>query len=324
MKIKALSIVAPNGSRIASGHKTIEVRTWLPSIDENEDILLVENKKFLFADNDFDLNGVPIAIIKIERVSSFEPEDITEACATVWSKGYYSWHLKDIRPISYTYFVEAKKGIYELNLVESELQYKAKSEPIFDEFFFLQRFHELLKRNELLQIILNRSELLGISCWAVGAGFIQQSIFNLLHGKPVLSDIRDIDWVYFDINDLSEEGEQLVASKVKKLMDDISIPFDVKNQARVHLWYRKKFGYDIKAYQSLEEAVSTWPTTSSAIAIFKKNGELKVIAPFGVSDLINMIVRANMKQITEEIYNKKANRLKSNWPRLKVYSWIDS
>lgn len=324
MKIKALSIVAPNGRRIASGHKVIEVRSWLPEIDSDEDLLIVENKKFLSHENDVDPHGVAVAIVKISKISAYQPQDIPAACATIWDNGYHSWHLKDVRPIIYNFSVEARKGIYEVDLKQDEIQFERKSIPLFNEEFYYQRFLDLLKRNKILQQILDRSETLDIPNWAVGAGFLQQSIFNLLHGKPILSDIKDIDWVYFDDSDLSDASEQLVAKKVQEVMKDIPIPFDVKNQGRVHLWYRNKFGYDINPYKSLEDAISTWPTISSAIALSQKNSKLKVIAPFGVSDLLNMIVRANKRQVTEEIYYKKADRLQSHWPRSKVFSWNES
>lgn len=45
--MKCLSIVYPNGTKIAKGKKTIEVRSWMPSIESGEDLLIVENQKYL-------------------------------------------------------------------------------------------------------------------------------------------------------------------------------------------------------------------------------------------------------------------------------------
>ena len=82
---------------------------------------------------------------------------------------------------------------------------------------------------------------------------------------------------------------------------------DVKNQARVHVWYEQHFGYSIRPYQSLEEAINTWPTTATAVGIRRWNEEWKIYAPYGLNDLFGKIVRANKAQITQEIFEKKVN-----------------
>lgn len=119
MKIKALSIVFPNGSKIANGEKTIEVRSWLPPQDFDEDLLIVENQKFLKNEGDIDLDGKPVAIVKIKSVRTFVASDIDAACASRWEPGYYSWELEDVRPISTGQKVLAARGIYELDLTKS-------------------------------------------------------------------------------------------------------------------------------------------------------------------------------------------------------------
>jgi hypothetical protein len=45
----------------------------------------------------------------------------------------------------------------------------------------------------------------------------------------------------------------------------IAFGIDVKNEARVHLWYKSHFGYDIPPYHSVEEAMDSWPTTATAV-----------------------------------------------------------
>ncbi len=48
----ALSIVTPNGTRIAKGIKTLEVRSWVPTQLPVKDLLIVENQNFLVKDTD--------------------------------------------------------------------------------------------------------------------------------------------------------------------------------------------------------------------------------------------------------------------------------
>lgn len=116
MKFKTLSIVHPNGTKIARGEKTIEVRSWQPPENFNEDLLIVENKKFLRSDGEVDPEGTPVALVKIKTVRPYEASDIPAACASRWEPGYYSWELTDVRPINSLTQVPAARGIYEVEL----------------------------------------------------------------------------------------------------------------------------------------------------------------------------------------------------------------
>ncbi len=88
-----------------------------------------------------------------------------------------------------------------------------------------------------------------------------------------------------------------------------------------NLWYEKHFGRPIDQYKSVEEAISTWPTTATSIGVRKIDGQFHVYAPFGLDDLLGMIVRANKVKITEKIYQDKVDRWIKIWPNLKVISW---
>lgn len=66
--MKALSVVSPSGRKIASGEKTIEVRRWLPDLSPHEDLLIVENDKYLTKTGDIDPDGRAVAIVRISLV----------------------------------------------------------------------------------------------------------------------------------------------------------------------------------------------------------------------------------------------------------------
>jgi hypothetical protein len=116
MELKALSTVFPGGTNIAQGKKTIEVRSWLPPSDFNEDLVIVENKKFLREEGDVDPEGIAVAIVKIKLTREYLESDITVAMASRWEPGYYSWELMDVRPITPPKPALAARGIYKLEL----------------------------------------------------------------------------------------------------------------------------------------------------------------------------------------------------------------
>ncbi len=116
MKYKAISIVSPNGSKIATGEKMIEVRSWLPKIELGLDLLIVENNKYLKGDGEIDPDGTPVAIVKIKKVREYLESDIPAACASRWEPGYFSLELEDDSPIQQSSKVIAARGIYDVDL----------------------------------------------------------------------------------------------------------------------------------------------------------------------------------------------------------------
>ena len=155
--------------------------------------------------------------------------------------------------------------------------------------------------------------------WVVGAGAIRDLVFEHLHGRRAAPP-RDIDHAFFDPADLSVERECRIESELRSLCPEL--PFEARNQARVHLWYRDHFGRSIEPYRSIEHAVSTWPETATAVAARLLAGdEIELIAPLGLDDLFDGVLRCNPVQATPEIFHRRLARrpdLATVWPRVRV------
>lgn len=179
---------------------------------------------------------------------------------------------------------------------------------------------KILEQNEVIETILRLAPKLNMPNWYLGAGCIAQTIWNKLHGFDLNNGIKDYDLVYYDSSDLSDEKEEFYIQKGKKLFGDILV--QIKNEARVHLWYEKHFGSPIKPYKSVEDAINSWPTTATCIAVkYDNQHRLIVYAPYGLNDLFGMIIRPNKTQITKEIYLEKVKRWKKIWYKLKIIPW---
>ena len=74
-------------------------------------------------------------------------------------------------------------------------------------------------------------------------------------------------------------------------------------------------------YTSSEDAIGTWPTTATAVGVRLAQGRPVVFAPYGLDDLLGLVVRANRVQITPEIYRRKVSRWTRHWPNLTVLPW---
>jgi hypothetical protein len=183
---------------------------------------------------------------------------------------------------------------------------------------------QILTANKSVQFILNNAHKLDMPNWYLGAGGIVQTIWNIKHGFDPEHGIKDYDLVYFDAVNISAETQENFIQKGKELFESVPVLVEIVNEARVHLWYRKEFGYptDQDKYNSVEEAISIWPTTATATGVRKNpDGTFSVYAPFGLDDLLNLIVRPNKLKITKEVYLEKVNRWTKVWPKLKVIPW---
>ena len=181
----------------------------------------------------------------------------------------------------------------------------------------------ILARSPIVTAVVDRWPQIGLpDCWLV-AGCLAQTVWNDSFGLPASHGISDIDLVYFDGGDLSEETEANHAARIRVLFADLGLWIDVKNEARVHLWYAEKFGTSLKPYVSTEDAITTFPTTATAVGVQLRSDGLRVFAPYGLSDLLGLIVRPNKKQITRPIYDAKVEKWRTRWPGLRVVPWDD-
>jgi hypothetical protein len=187
----------------------------------------------------------------------------------------------------------------------------------------VERLEEILVRNPFAAAILEEGPALGLPDWYLGAGGVTHTIWNHLHGYELTAGIKDYDLVYFDAADLSASGEEDRADEAVQRFGDLGAKIDVTNEARVHLWYERRFGFAIAPYRSSEHAISTWPTTATSIGVRYDAGSFVVCAPFGLHDLFSMVVRPNRTLIDEAVYTSKVQRWRQQWPRLVVVPWGD-
>lgn len=181
----------------------------------------------------------------------------------------------------------------------------------------------IIRKSPLLGPILQRWDRIRLNdCW-LAAGSVAQTVWNRKFGLPPSLGITDVDLVYFDADDLSSVSEQRQAERIRHIFDDLTVWFDVKNEARVHLWYEEKFGYPIAPYKSTKDAILTFPTRATAVGIRPSGDGLEVYAPFGLDDLAGGVVRANKTLISKAVFDAKVAKWIKTWPDLSIVDWRD-
>jgi hypothetical protein len=184
-----------------------------------------------------------------------------------------------------------------------------------------ERLLAVLRRSPILSPVIDRWQDVDLPDAWLAAGAVAQTVWNDGFGLAPAHGIVDVDIVYFDGDDLSAEAEAAHSARIRRLFADLPVWLDVKNEARVHLWYQARFGAPIAPYVSIEDAISTFPTTATAVGLQPAEGGGRLLAPCGLDDLLGLIVRPNKKQITRPIYEAKLARWRTLWPKLHVVPW---
>lgn len=153
----------------------------------------------------------------------------------------------------------------------------------------------------------------------ISAGVLRNWIWSILHEQIYQFEQTEIDVIYFD----EFEIDHSVHRELSTFLQD-KYPFitwDITNQAKVHEWYRTEDGQSIKPLESIEEALSFWPETATAIAVrLNQNKELEIIAPFGLGDLFELKLRWNDRLVSRGVFEQRIMRKEflQRWHKLRV------
>lgn len=188
----------------------------------------------------------------------------------------------------------------------------------------LSHFRAALTRNATLTSVLTRAAGLGLPGWYLVAGCLYQTVWNVVAGYPPEHGIRDYDLAYFDNSDLSWEAEDGVIQDGLRLFADVPVPVEIRNQARVHLWYEQKFGLPCAPHESAEAAIDTFEATTACLGVrLELGGRWRVYAPHGLADVFNLVVRPNAVLAPRSVYAAKTARWLRQWPAVTILPWPD-
>lgn len=186
----------------------------------------------------------------------------------------------------------------------------------------------LARRSSWLMDALAAVRELGLDQWCIGAGAIRNLVWDALHGHAQPSALSDVDVAVFEPLAPGPAAEQLARAQARDAQLQArlqarrpGLPWEVTNQAAVHLWFEGCFGHAVAPLGSLEEAVASWPEYATAVGLrLAADGDLQVIAPLGLDDLFAMRVRRNPRRVSLETYAWRvaSKRYAERWPGVQV------
>ena len=182
-----------------------------------------------------------------------------------------------------------------------------------------QRLQDLVGASDWLMEALRAVRAAGLPDWVIGSGAIRNLVWDELHGYDEPTPVNDVDVAFFDPTDVTRARDRAIEERLTELSP--AVPWEVTNQAGVHLWYEAKFGHPIRELTSTEDALSHWPETATCVGVrLEDDDSISVIAPFGLGDLFGMVLRRNTTQVTREFFRQRAQskRIRELWPKVVV------
>jgi uncharacterized protein len=155
--------------------------------------------------------------------------------------------------------------------------------------------------------------------WCIGAGAVRNLVWDALGATASPSMLADVDVAHFDPVDLTAEHDQSIEARLRAAIP--TVPWEVTNQAAVHRWFEQVFGHPVAPLASLEEAVASWPEFATAVGLrLEPDDTITVIAPHGLDDLFDMIVRRNPTRVSVETYRRRVTEKKyaQRWPGVRI------
>jgi hypothetical protein len=186
----------------------------------------------------------------------------------------------------------------------------------------LHRFETIVRSDSDLMQLLASIRRVRLPQWRLVAGCLYQTVWNVLTGRARGTGIKDYDLIYFDDSDLSWVAEDRVIRRAAAATRDCIGPVEVRNQARVHLWFEARFGSVYPRLYSADEAIRRYASIVHAIGVrLEDDDRLDVVAPFGLDDLFSMVIRPNYALENAVWHTRKARRAQAIWPEVVVVPW---
>ena len=181
------------------------------------------------------------------------------------------------------------------------------------------RLEAVVRANAPLMQVMRTAATLGLADWLIVSGAVYQGVWNQITGRPLDYGVKDYDLVYFD-PDTSWDAEDVF---IKRAAGAYPPPYDalveVRNQARVHLWFEAKFGEPYAPLTSSAEALQRFVCPAFSVgARLEADNSLTLEAPFGLADLFAMRLRSNPLRGLAKGWVRTTESARSRWPEVKI------
>jgi len=181
------------------------------------------------------------------------------------------------------------------------------------------RLIDIVRADQALMHVLKGVRDQDLPDWRIFSGAVYQSVWNALTGRPAGYGVRDYDVGYFD-PDTSWDAEDVIIKRVAAAFDE---PFrstvEVRNQARVPIWFPAHFGEPYDPLSGTDEALERFVSPAFAVGVrLEKDDSVSVAAPLGLDDIFALTLRPNPNRGVARDWARVIEKARARWPELRV------
>jgi hypothetical protein len=182
------------------------------------------------------------------------------------------------------------------------------------------RLIDAVRASPSLMQVLRGVRGLNLPDWRLVSGCVYQTVWNALTGREPDYGLKDYDTVYFDLDTSYEAEDAFIRKAAAAFSPPLDRMVEVRNQARVHLWFEDKFGEPYPPLSCTDESLERYICPAFAAGIrLEPDDTLTVAAPFGLEDLFAMRLRPNpSRPLNAEGFARVARSAKARWPDVTV------
>ena len=181
------------------------------------------------------------------------------------------------------------------------------------------RLITIVRANPALMHVLTTVRGLDLPDWRVFSGAVYQSVWNARTGRPADYGVKDYDIGYFD-PDVGWDAEDAYIRRTAAAFEEpVRALVEVRNQARVHLWFEGKFGEPYEPLTNTDEALARFVAPAFAVGVrLEADDQITVAAPFGLEDVFSMTLRPNPLRGVARGWSRTVESARGRWPELTV------
>jgi uncharacterized protein len=200
-------------------------------------------------------------------------------------------------------------------MVADHLQYSGQSDAIQHEVLC-----RIVRDSPILTRTLAVARDLGLPDWWLVSGAIYNQVWNRLTGRPDMYGVKDIDLFYFDPDTSYDAEDRHIRNAQKKF--PVTPPVELRNQARVHLWFSERFGIPYDPLSSAREGIDRFACRTHCVGIRLEADEgLTIYSPYGLDDIFAFRLTPNALLDNRATHEAKAVRQMALWPELRFVPW---
>jgi uncharacterized protein len=182
-----------------------------------------------------------------------------------------------------------------------------------------QALRDIIAQSPTLLDRLTRARDWNLPDWWIVSGAIYNTVWNQLTGRPDMHGVKDIDLFYFDEDRSYEAEDRQIVEAARRFPG--TPPVELRNQARVHLWYPEHFGQPYLKLTSSCQAIDHFASRTHCIGARLTATGLDLYAPYGLDDIFSFRLTPNRVLDNRATHHAKAERQMALWPELTLVPW---